>query len=213
MEVTIGNNIKCEIQNVLAAAKTISGISNASPGVVTSNAHGYANGDIVVLSVSGMPALDGQACRVSGVTTNTFNLEGIDTTTYGTFAAGSCRSVTSWHVAGTMTSISLQGAAGEQIEVTTLGDIARQFAVGLAGSGSGTMSGFYSASDAALAAMRAAGISQTPLAMRFTLPGNGVSVCNTLVSGGQGFNLSVNQPVTAGDVAITVRGVIVSYAS
>lgn len=61
---------------VLQSAKSITAISQANPGVVTSNAHGYANGDeVVLLSIGGMTTLSGRNFIVRNVTTNTFTLE------------------------------------------------------------------------------------------------------------------------------------------
>src|SRR6185312_7720844 len=46
---------------ILNTAKTITGITKANPGVVTSAAHGYANGqEIVVTGIAGMTELNGR---------------------------------------------------------------------------------------------------------------------------------------------------------
>jgi Ubiquitin-activating enzyme E1 FCCH domain len=60
---------------VLETAKAITGISTVNPAVVTSVAHGYSNGDeIIIIGVVGMTALNGRNFIVSGVTANTFTL-------------------------------------------------------------------------------------------------------------------------------------------
>src|SRR5215210_7314766 len=74
--------------------KTITGITKANPGVVTSAAHGYANGDTIFISgIVGMTQLNGFTGKVAGVTTNTFTLTTLDgtavnTTTYSTYVSG-----------------------------------------------------------------------------------------------------------------------------
>ena len=79
---------------VTEAARTITAITQANPGVVTSAAHGYANGDWVKLSVAGMTQLDNRTFEVSAVTANTFRLTDVltgvqlNTTTYGAFTSG-----------------------------------------------------------------------------------------------------------------------------
>lgn len=79
---------------VVEATKTITGITNATQGVVTSAAHGYANGDWVIIeSVGGMTQLNGKTFVVSDQATNTFKLKDIDgnyinTTAYGTYTSG-----------------------------------------------------------------------------------------------------------------------------
>ena len=79
---------------VVETAKTITAITQANPGVITSAAHGYSNGDWVVPTVAGMTQLNGQTCIVAGAATNTFTLtdlngNAIDTTGYGVFTSGS----------------------------------------------------------------------------------------------------------------------------
>lgn len=75
------------VATAFASAKTISGISNANPAVVTSAAHGYSNGDIVLVA-SGWGRLNKRVFRVANVTTNTFELEGQDTTNTTFYPSG-----------------------------------------------------------------------------------------------------------------------------
>lgn len=70
------------------SAKTVSALTNATPGVATSTAHGYADGDIIVMS-SGWSNLNNRVVRVDGQTANTFEVEGIDTSSVTLFPAGS----------------------------------------------------------------------------------------------------------------------------
>ena len=57
------------------AAKNITGITRARPGVVTSNNHGFSNNDVVwITGVNGMTQVNGRAYTVRNVTTNTFEL-------------------------------------------------------------------------------------------------------------------------------------------
>lgn len=63
-------------EQVLEANKVITGATAANPIVITSNAHGYSNGDDVYISgVAGMVELNGRAFRVANVTANTFELK------------------------------------------------------------------------------------------------------------------------------------------
>ena len=79
---------------VLSSAKTISAITKANPGVLTSNSHGYSNGDEIYLTNSGaMTELTARNYLVAGVTTNTFTLTdlygvAINTTSFTTFDSG-----------------------------------------------------------------------------------------------------------------------------
>ncbi len=48
------SNVAIAMQSALASAKTITGITVGATATVTSTAHGYANGDYVLLTVQGM---------------------------------------------------------------------------------------------------------------------------------------------------------------
>jgi hypothetical protein len=77
-----------------ASAKTITAITQASPGVITSNSHGLSNGDeIYIAAVVGMTELNGRNYRVAGATTNTFTLvdlfgNAINTTGFTAYTSG-----------------------------------------------------------------------------------------------------------------------------
>lgn len=79
---------------VLDSAKTISAITQANPGVLTSTSHGYSNGDELFLSnSSAMTELTSRNYLVANVTTNTFTLtdlfgNAIDTTSFTAFDSG-----------------------------------------------------------------------------------------------------------------------------
>ena len=82
------------------ATKTITGITQANPAVVTSSSHGYSNGDrVFITGVVGMVELNNREFTVANKTTNTFELSGINST-----------SLTAYDSAGT---------SGKIVEVTT----------------------------------------------------------------------------------------------
>ena len=74
------------------AMKQISGCTVATPGVVTATAHGYANGDVVLISGVGGTLTANGIHTIAGVTTNTFNLTdyvtGTNVTTVGAYTSG-----------------------------------------------------------------------------------------------------------------------------
>lgn len=77
-------------------AKNITGITNANPAVVTSNAHGYSNGDeVYITGISGAIAddLNNRNFKVAGVTANTYQLQYMDgtnvnSTSFGSYTSG-----------------------------------------------------------------------------------------------------------------------------
>ena len=75
------------IASTIAAAKTTTIVTNASEAVVTSAAHGFSNGDFVLMT-SGWGRMNRRAFRVKSVTTDTFVLEGAETSSVTYFPAG-----------------------------------------------------------------------------------------------------------------------------
>ncbi len=60
----------------IGTAKNISGITRASPGVVTSNGHGFATGEWVwIRNVSGMTQVNNRAYRVAKIDNNKYSLQ------------------------------------------------------------------------------------------------------------------------------------------
>jgi hypothetical protein len=67
----------------------ITGITQADPAVVTATAHGFSNGDEVYLtSLIGMTELNGTVATIANVAANTFELSGVDSSTYSAYIAG-----------------------------------------------------------------------------------------------------------------------------
>lgn len=90
------------IQNgayVLESAVTVTGVSNASPGIVTAPAHGFSTGDWVYFSgVQGMTLINGKTAIITVITPDTFFISDIfgaplSTISLGTYAAGTTGSV------------------------------------------------------------------------------------------------------------------------
>lgn len=79
---------------ILETAKNITGITQANPGVVTSNTHGYVTGDEIYISgIAGMTELNGRFLLVVRIDANTYSLTdefgtAINTTTYTAYSSG-----------------------------------------------------------------------------------------------------------------------------
>ena len=82
------------LQVLTGSPKTITAITQASPGVLTSNSHGFSNGDeIYIDSVGGMVELNNRNFKVANAAANTFQLtdlfgNAIDTTNFTAFTSG-----------------------------------------------------------------------------------------------------------------------------
>jgi len=119
----IATKVKLEIGSTFGSVKTITGISKANPAVVTSVAHGFTNGDWVWLTtVEGMTELHNRLVRVAGVTTDTFQVEGVDSTGFGTFTAGSCKEVTAFVTAAEAADIQSSGGDARTVDTSVLLD-------------------------------------------------------------------------------------------
>jgi hypothetical protein len=71
------------------SVKNITAATAASPVVITSNAHGFVNGDIVYIQgVVGMVDLNNRQFVVAGATANTFQLSGVNGTGYLAYTSG-----------------------------------------------------------------------------------------------------------------------------
>jgi hypothetical protein len=99
MAVKLPNGSLFYIASGYGTPATITAISNASPAVASATAHGFSNGDYVEIT-SGWSRLNNKIVRVANITTDTFELEGINTTSTIAYAAGagggSARDVTGW---------------------------------------------------------------------------------------------------------------------
>lgn len=74
---------------VATSSKSITGITQANPGVVTATAHGFTNGqDVYISGVGGMTQVNNLTFTVAGATANTFQLSGVDTTSYTAYTSG-----------------------------------------------------------------------------------------------------------------------------
>ena len=71
------------------ASTNITGITKANPAVVTSNSHGLSNGDYVLIqSVGGMTEVNNRHFVVANKTANTFELSGVNSSSYTTYTSG-----------------------------------------------------------------------------------------------------------------------------
>ena len=74
--------------------KTITGITQANPAVVTASSHGYSNGDeVIITAVNGMTQINGKRYKVANKTTNTFQVTDLDgnninSTSFTAYASG-----------------------------------------------------------------------------------------------------------------------------
>ena len=86
---TVTENTFTVDTDITSHGKAITAISQANPAVVTSTDHGLNDGDIIyIVDVSGMTEVNNLSFTVANSTTNTFELQGIDSTGYTAYSTG-----------------------------------------------------------------------------------------------------------------------------
>lgn len=173
-----GRNIRVEIAATYGTAKTVTAVTLANPGVATSAAHGMANDTVGYFnSASGMAQLLDQACRVKNQATNTFELQGLNTTNYAAFTAGEFTPVATWSTLAESTSYDIGGGAADKLDVTTLLDIVKKEEQGLLPVGNVSFSVIaQDTPSAAMQLLEAAVQSQGAVLVRITLPNGAVRI-------------------------------------
>lgn len=194
----LGANVRVEIQSTLGSPVTVSAVTKANPGVVSATAHGFSNGDVVVFAVSdGMVEIDKQAVRVANKTTDAFEAEGLNTTNFSTFTAGTCTKVTAFSTWGNTTQIDNPNVEPNKQDVSTLLDTETQEIFGRKNASTGNVLTIFDPSLAAEALIQAATDTNTPIAFRVTWAGGQKRIWNSYVSGGNGFTQPNNGVATS----------------
>lgn len=131
-DLIIGRGVRVEVGKTEGAAKTVTAVTLANPGVATSTAHGLSTKSVgYFYNVAGMVNLEGQAVRLGTVATDTFQFEDIDTTDYPAFTSGTFIPITAWSTLSKATSIAEGGGEADKLNATVLLDNIRQERNGL----------------------------------------------------------------------------------
>lgn len=210
--VSLWSDVTVAMQSAIATAITITGITNASPGVVSHGGTDPTNGDYVLINATGMSEVDGRVFRVANQAAGTFELEGEDTTSFGTFTSGSFQVITLGTTLSTVSDLSSSGGDFAFIDVTTIHDNVAKQQPGLASAASFSMTNIWDAADTALIAMKSASDSKAQRAFLFTFANGQKMAFNgyvgaTLLPGG-----SAQDKVTTQTV-ITMFGTPTYYSS
>lgn len=206
------SNVSVAFESALAAADTITAITKANPGVVTSTAHGLTNGDYVKLTIQGMSQLDGRVARVANAAADTFELEGIDTTLFDTFSSGTAEGITYGTTIGTIRNLSASGGDPNFIDVTTIHDNVSKQIPGLSSAISYSLENIWDVSDTALLAMKTASDAQSQKAFKFMFADGQLMVFNGYISAPLLPTGSAQDLITS-PATITLYGTPTYYAS
>ncbi len=180
--------------------KTVSGVSNASPGVASATAHGFTDGDIVVMT-SGWPSLNGAVVRVDNSTADAFDLEGFDTTNVTAYPAGqgggTAREVTAWVSLSQVTDVQTSGGEQQFYQWQYLEEKTQRQRPTVKSARSMSLTVDYDPDLAWHAALLTADALNTPHVIRAQLPSGKVIYYNMYVAydGEPSFTINQNQQV------------------
>lgn len=125
-EIVKGRGVRVEIGFTEGAPKTVTAITLATQGGVTSIGHGLTAGSVGYFDqVEGMDPMDGQVSRVlagGSPTADNFIAEKIDTSDFPDFVSGVFVPITAWRTLSQSTQYQLGGGAPKTEDVGTLLD-------------------------------------------------------------------------------------------
>ncbi len=144
-----------KMESSRAAAKTITGITAADPPVVTSSAHGYANGDIVLITgVVGMVEVNDRVFQVANQATNTFELKGVKGAAYTAYGSGGSAYKLTMTEIGRISDFDGFDGTSDEIDTTHLRSTAKEYLIGLQDFGNAQMTLQYVGTDAGQTLLR-----------------------------------------------------------
>lgn len=218
MTVRTNSGLQMFMESAIAASKTITAITKAAPGVVSSTAHGYANGDIVLFEVQGMLELNGRLFKVVSSATDSFQVAGpdgstgLDTTLFNTFTSGTAKKVT---LGTTITGCMDFNAAGgdvKTVDTTTVHDTQDTEIVVGATAQSYEMTVQWDPSAAAQQAMKAAFIARANKGFKIRWP-DGAYILFYGTVGYTGAPGGGKQGVTSSPAKISMLNSLTEYAA
>lgn len=133
-------NFVVRVATANGASKVISGATAANPVVITSTAHGLANGTVVFIDgVLGMVELNGRAFVIANVATNTFELKGVDGTAYTAYASGGTALPKTMTEVANVKNVTLFDGTTPEIPTTNLRSRRQEYIVDIPDSGNGSL--------------------------------------------------------------------------
>jgi len=112
-DAAVWSKVGVDIQTALGVSLTVSGISKANPAVLSYAAGDTdpSNGDYFLIESTGMGQINNMVVRVSAVdaTANTFECDGLDSTSFDTFVSATAKKITFGKSFATMMDFSVTG--------------------------------------------------------------------------------------------------------
>jgi hypothetical protein len=154
--------------------QAITAITAANPPVVTSNAHGLADGDIVRLdNIVGPDELNDEIFVVMNATTNTFELADTNTSDYDAYVSGGTIAVGEMSNFCELTNWNRAGGSKPEENVSSLCSTAQEFDLGLRDFGTTSIDFKFAPRTSIQEAIAAYDRSGDKLAVKIILPNDG----------------------------------------
>lgn len=128
-----GLNCKVEVALTFDSPISPTAVTKAYPPVATLNAHGITDGEVGYwLATAGMVQMHKQAFMADNVTANTWEMPGLDSTDYDTFAAGpTVVMAATWATVAEAAAYGIGGGAQSELNDTRLMDVKARAESGL----------------------------------------------------------------------------------
>lgn len=210
--VNLWKNVAVAMQSAIAATKTITAITKANPAVCSATANGYSNGDYVYILAQGMPQVNGRVFRVTSAATDSFALEGCDSTLFDTFVSGTAQKLTFGTTITSATTMSASGGAYDMIDTTTIHVNVKSQVPGSASPVTYNFDNIWDPSDTGQIAMKTASDSAAIRAFKITFSGGAICTFAGYV-GFSGAPTGSAQDKVVCPATITAYGTITNYSS
>lgn len=205
----VAAKVKMEVQATLGSPVTVSAITAAKPPVATATAHGFSNGDIVVFAITaGMPQMDRQAVRVANKSTDTFECENIDGTTFDAFTSGTVTKVSTFQTYDKSVEVTMPSPAAKRLDTTTLLDEQDQIEYGRPGAVDGKITALFNPAGAVEDYLAVASRTGADVAFRITWRDGRKTIWNGPIATAPGFDAKSGDVVKASEVAVTPKGAV-----
>jgi NADPH-dependent curcumin reductase CurA len=215
MAVALPNGVTFALATSYGSAKTVSAITNANPGVASSTAHGFTDGDYVEMT-SGWSRLNNRIVRVDSPTTDAFNIEGIDTSSTVNYpvgtGTGSAREITGWTQISQIMELSTSGG---EMQFTTYSFLEQDFESQLPTQSSPMTITMGIADDPSLPgyiAVKALADTRALVGLKATMPNGSVILYNGYVSFNETPTMTKNSVMVV-NATFSLQGRPVRYAS
>lgn len=206
---------KFYFSSTFAAAKTVSGVSNANPALATSTSHGYSDGDIVLFESGWEDATD-SVFKVDQQSADTFQLLGLNSTDTDFYPAGAgtgtTKAVSSWTEIPQILSVS---ASGGDARFTTVDLLAKRNSLSIPtgfNAMSVTLQLAHDPGNANYATMLDLSRTLSPVAFKVVMSGGAVGYAYGYLSVSEMPSMTRNQ-VNSVNAAISFLGRFITYTS